>query len=169
MVKIWGGCDQFCLWKGEGKKYNRFLKPSAAQRPAAAFRMALVARALLLNPFGTVAISKLLEMIGMHLLLKQLLRPVILVWRFLLRITSAISKLLEMIQWRNVPWPDRPLSTRAWPRLPARVVVWVCEKIDAPLCVCCVHQVKPAGNAAESGQFVGQFSCDETLHRSRKG
>ena len=44
------------------------------------------------------------------------------------------------------------------------MVIRVCEKIDAciPQCVCWrAGQPRRAGNAAKSGQFIGQFSCVE--------
>ena len=53
-----------------------------------------------------------------------------------------------------------PLSTRTYTRLPARVILGVCEKINACMLVCllCAGQPGSVGHAAKSGQFEGQFS-----------
>ena len=76
---------------------------------------------------------------------------------------TAIQKLLEMIgrvrlcsSYSFAIALDLNINQTA-----ARVVIWVCEKIDVcmPQCVCCVAgQPRRAGAAAKSGQFVGQFS-----------
>ena len=41
--------------------------------------------------------------------------------------------------------------------------------MHAVVCLLRAGQVKPAGNAAESGQFVGEFSCDENVTPVLKG
>ena len=66
---------------------------------------------------------------------------------------------------------DRPLSTRAWSRLPARMMLWVCEKIDACTLrrVCCVQASRNAtpawrnrGNSQVNsrGSYTTQWSWE---------
>ena len=69
-----------------------------------------------------------------------------------------------------VSWVNRSLSTRSWTWLPAPLAaprMWTNRCMHDAVCPLHAGQIERAGDAAKSGEFLGQFSWAGVTHRER--